>query len=58
MLILTQLVLENRDNWNFDPYEGYETENEIGGRGTSDQLGGIVSCCIWCKNNERLRSVK
>ena len=33
----------NRDNWKFDPYEGYETETEIGGRGTSDQLGGIVS---------------
>ena len=33
----------NRANWNFDPYEGYETEEEIGGRGTSDQLGGIVS---------------
>lgn len=33
----------NRANWNFDPYEGYETETEIGGRGTSDQLGGIVS---------------
>ena len=33
----------NRDNWEFDPYEGYETDSEIGGRGTSDQLGGIVS---------------
>ena len=33
----------NRDNWNFDPYEGYENDLEIGGRGTSDQLGGIVS---------------
>ncbi|MBD7914962.1 YgeY family selenium metabolism-linked hydrolase [Clostridium sp. Sa3CUN1] len=33
----------NRANWEFDPYEGYETETEIGGRGTSDQLGGIVS---------------
>ena len=33
----------NRDNWKFDPYEGYENELEIGGRGTSDQLGGIVS---------------
>ena len=33
----------NRGNWEFDPYEGYETETEIGGRGTSDQLGGIVS---------------
>ena len=33
----------NKDNWEFDPYEGYETDTEIGGRGTSDQLGGIVS---------------
>lgn len=30
-------------NWTFDPYQGYETETEIGGRGASDQLGGIVS---------------
>lgn len=33
----------NIDNWDFDPYEGYETDMEIGGRGVSDQLGGIVS---------------
>ncbi|MEG0216526.1 MAG: YgeY family selenium metabolism-linked hydrolase, partial [Hungatella sp.] len=33
----------NKSNWNFDPYEGYETETEIGGRGVSDQCGGIVS---------------
>ena len=33
----------NIDNWTFDPYEGYETEEEIGGRGVSDQCGGIVS---------------
>ena len=33
----------NRGNWNFDPYEGFESETEIGGRGTSDQAGGIVS---------------
>lgn len=33
----------NTDNWTFDPYEGFESETEIGGRGTSDQLGGIVS---------------
>ena len=33
----------NLDNWTFDPYAGYETETEIGGRGTSDQMGGIVS---------------
>lgn len=32
-----------KSNWKFDPYEGFETETEIGGRGTSDQLGGIVS---------------
>ena len=33
----------NRDNWNFGPNEAYENDLEIGGRGTSDQLGGIVS---------------
>ena len=36
-------------NWNFDPYEGYESETEIGGRGTSDQLGGIVSAVYGAK---------
>jgi len=36
-------------NWSFDPYEGYETETEIGGRGTSDQLGGIVSAVYGAK---------
>jgi putative selenium metabolism hydrolase len=39
----------NRANWEFDPYEGYETEEEIGGRGTSDQLGGIVSSVYGAK---------
>lgn len=39
----------NRDNWEFDPYEGYETDEEIGGRGTSDQLGGIVSAVYGSK---------
>lgn len=39
----------NRDNWDFDPYEGYETDEEIGGRGTSDQLGGIVSAVYGAK---------
>ncbi len=33
----------NLANWDFDPYEGFESDTEIGGRGTSDQLGGIVS---------------
>lgn len=39
----------NRDNWEFDPYEGFETDTEIGGRGTSDQLGGIVSSVYGAK---------
>ncbi len=39
----------NRDNWNFDPYEGFESDTEIGGRGTSDQLGGIVSSVYGAK---------
>ena len=33
----------NMDNWKFDPYEGFEDEEFVGGRGVSDQLGGIVS---------------
>lgn len=36
-------------NWTFDPYQGYENEIEIGGRGTSDQLGGIVSAVYGAK---------
>ena len=39
----------NRDNWKFDPYEGFETETEIGGRGGSDQEGGIVSAVYGAK---------
>lgn len=39
----------NRNNWKFDPYKGYETDEEIGGRGTSDQLGGIVSAVYGAK---------
>ncbi|MBU1143436.1 MAG: YgeY family selenium metabolism-linked hydrolase [Firmicutes bacterium] len=30
-------------NWTFDPYIGYEDETTIGGRGTSDQEGGMAS---------------
>ena len=41
--------LGERSNWKFDPYEGYENETEIGGRGTSDQLGGIVSAVYGAK---------
>jgi len=33
----------NRANWKFDPYEGYEDEETIGGRGASDQEGGMAS---------------
>ena len=33
----------NRNNWTFDPYEGYEDEETIGGRGASDQEGGMAS---------------
>ena len=39
----------NIENWTFDPYEGYETETEIGGRGVSDQCGGIVSAVYGAK---------
>ena len=39
----------NKDNWTFDPYEGFETDEEIGGRGASDQLGGIVSAVYGAK---------
>ena len=30
-------------NWTFDPYEGYEDDVHIGGRGASDQEGGMAS---------------
>jgi len=39
----------NLDNWNFDPLEGYENDEEIGGRGVSDQQGGIVSAVYGAK---------
>lgn len=39
----------NINNWEFDPYEGFESESEIGGRGTSDQMGGIVSAVYGAK---------
>jgi putative selenium metabolism hydrolase len=35
--------LGNRGNWKFDPYRGYEDETTIGGRGSSDQEGGMAS---------------
>ncbi|MBU2513801.1 YgeY family selenium metabolism-linked hydrolase [bacterium] len=33
----------NLDNWKFDPYKGYEDDETIGGRGASDQEGGMAS---------------
>ena len=33
----------NIKNWEFDPYEGMENDEIIGGRGTSDQEGGMAS---------------
>jgi len=39
----------NKDNWKFDPYEGFESDTEIGGRGASDQLGGPVSAVYGAK---------
>jgi putative selenium metabolism hydrolase len=39
----------NMANWKFDPYEGFETETEIGGRGASDQLGGPVAAVYGVK---------
>jgi len=39
----------NIANWTFDSYEGFESDTEIGGRGTSDQLGGIVSAVYGAK---------
>lgn len=33
----------NRDNWKYDPYEGFEDNDVIIGRGASDQEGGMAS---------------
>jgi len=33
----------NPELWTFDPYQGYEDEECIGGRGASDQKGGMAS---------------
>ena len=39
----------NRDNWEHDPYEGYETDEIIYGRGSSDQEGGVCSAVYSAK---------
>ena len=33
----------NPENWRFDPFRGYEDDEVIGGRGASDQKGGMAS---------------
>jgi putative selenium metabolism hydrolase len=33
----------NPENWRFDPFTGYEDDEIIGGRGASDQTGGMAS---------------
>ncbi len=39
----------NIDNWEADPYAGYETEDIIYGRGGSDQEGGMASAVYGAK---------
>lgn len=39
----------NINNWEQDPYKGYETDEIIYGRGGSDQEGGIVSAVYGAK---------
>ena len=45
----------NIDNWEQDPYKGYETDEIIYGRGGSDQEGGMASAVYGAKDHERLR---
>ena len=39
----------NINNWECDPYQGYETEDVICGRGASDQEGGMASAVYGAK---------
>lgn len=39
----------NIEDWAFDPFDGKEDDVNIWGRGTSDQLGGIVSAVYGAK---------
>ena len=39
----------NIENWEADPYQGYETEHVIYGRGGSDQEGGMASSVYGAK---------
>jgi len=33
----------NAENWKFDPFDGFEDDETVGGRGASDQEGGMAS---------------
>ncbi len=39
----------NRENWDHDPYTGFEDDEIISGRGTSDQEGGMASMVYGAK---------
>ncbi len=39
----------NQDLWNYNPYEGYEDDEIILGRGASDQEGGMAAMVYACK---------
>mgnify|MGYP000152597360 FL=1 len=39
----------NINNWEADPYQGYETDDIIYGRGGSDQEGGMAAACYGAK---------
>ena len=39
----------NRENWTYDPYEGYEDDKVIYGRGGSDQEGGMAAAAYGTK---------
>ncbi len=39
----------NRENWTHDPYEGYEDDKVIYGRGGSDQEGGMAAAAYGAK---------
>ena len=44
----------NRENWTADPYEGYETDEIIYGRGGSDQEGGMASAAYGARSMKDL----
>ncbi len=47
----------NRDNWTHDPYQGYEDDEIIYGRGASDQEGGMASAVYGARIMRDLRLI-